>query len=78
LTHFQNFEIKMPHRYQLTYEQDTQLLTFEIELLSNGVLLYPTSAKRVIGESLVTSEEIEKRLQNWLEAKFKYVEIDHS
>ena len=67
----------MPHRHTVRFEEDNLTLDFEVELLSNGIVLYENSLKVVSGVS-TGSEKQALQVADWLRLKFQNVEVDQS
>ena len=70
-------KISMPHRHTVRFEEDDLILDFEVELLSNGIVLYENSPQVVSGKSPGSKEQA-MQVADWLKSKFQNVEVDQS
>jgi hypothetical protein len=67
--------ITMPHRHTVRFESDEAILDFEVELLIDGIVLYESSPKIIKGTCDGTNE-VARKVADWLRLKFRNVEVD--
>ena len=73
----EKFKVSMPRRDTLVYEKKGLQVVFEVEVLSDGIVLYTNSPEIIEGKETELSREI-AQIKDWLEKKFTKVEIDNS
>lgn len=71
------FKVSMPHRHTIVYESNQMEISFEVELLSDGIVIYTNSPKFTKGDKKEISQETSEVIE-WLKNKFSKVEIDDS
>ena len=69
--------ISMPHRYCVHYDDGVMKLEFEVEPLTDGIVLYSVGPKLLSGDGAPNTDAADAVLR-WLRAKFSHVEIDAS
>lgn len=65
----------MPHRHTVRFEDEKVILDFEVELLTDGIVLYESSPKIIRGIYEGSKAEAQE-VADWLRSKFRYVEVD--
>jgi hypothetical protein len=69
--------ISMPHRYCVHYDDGVMKLEFEVEPLTDGIVLYSVDPKFLSGEGTPSNDAADQVL-HWLNARFRHVEVDTS
>ncbi|MEO3416729.1 hypothetical protein AAFO92_18925 [Roseovarius sp. CAU 1744] len=67
-----NMRISMPHRHTVRFQENGNILDYEVELIVGGVILYRDNPK-VISGNLVDFDRETKAVEVWLRRKFRRV-----
>lgn len=67
--------ITMPHRHTVRYETDSLVLEFEVEPLTDGIVLYRADPNLIKGSQSNLDDETQV-VEDWLRNKFTNVEIE--